>query len=104
VAATWLGGASALGRENEPEERKIDGDWLARDASDLQLYGQQCGLVLARLHARANAPVLLGADWSPEDAARTAVEFAERYAVQVEADQRTFARSKDDVARALGIA
>ena len=104
VAATRLGETSALARENEPEERKIDGDWLARDAADLQLYGQQCGQVLARLHARMNAPGLLGADWSPEDTARTAVEFAERYSVQVEADQKTFARSKDDVARALGIA
>jgi len=104
VAATRLGETSALARENEPEERKIDGDWLARDAIDLHLYGQQCGQVLARLHARMNAPGLLGADWSPENAARTAVEFAERYAVQVEADQRTFARSKDDAARALGIA
>ena len=104
VAATLLGETSALARENEPEERKIDGDWLARDAIDLQLYGQQCGQVLARLHARMNAPGLLGADWSLEDAARTAVEFAERYAVQVEADQTTFARSKDDAARALGIA
>src|SRR6267143_842780 len=104
VAATRLGETSALARENEPEERKIDGDWLGRDATDLELYGQQCGQVLARLHARMNAPGLLGADWSLEDAARTAVEFAERYAVQVEADQTTFARSKDDAARALGIA
>ena len=103
VAATRLGGVSALARENEPEEEKIGRELLAKDEGQLLSYARQCGQVLARLHARANAPVLLGAAWDPDEAAHAAVEFAERYAAQVEADQKAFAGARDEVARALGI-
>src|SRR5439155_3756794 len=82
VAATRLGKVPALGRENEPEEEKVGCDRFAQGDSrheELNAYARQCGQVLARLHARANAPAILGAVWSPHEAARAAVEFAEKY-------------------------
>jgi hypothetical protein len=106
-AATQLGKLAALGRENEPEEEKVgcarfaEGD--ARHEA-LNAYARQCGQVLARLHARANAPAILGAHWEPTEAARAAVEFAEKYAAQVEADQKAFARARDRAAQELGVA
>jgi len=102
VAATRLGAAQALARENEPEEEKI-GRELLKDDGQLLSYARQCGQVLARLHARVNAPVLLGAAWDPRETAHAAVEFAERYAAQVEADQKKFVAAKEEVARALAI-
>ena len=107
VAATRLGKAAALGRENEPDEEKVDCNRFAAGDSrhdELNTYARQCGQVLARLHCRANAPVLLGAQWKPEEAARTAVEFAEGYAAVVESDQRAFVKGRAEVAKALGVA
>ena len=103
VAATRLGRIPALSRENEPEEEKIGRELLAKDPGQLLSYARQCGQVLARLHARVNAPVLLGTAWDPAATAHAAVEFAERYSIQVEADQKTFVASKEEVSRALGI-
>jgi len=102
VAATQLGTVPALARENEPEEEKIGRELLADDPGQLLSYARQCGQVLARLHARVNAPVLLGAAWDPGETSHAAVEFAERYAIQVEADQEAFVAAKDQVLRALG--
>src|SRR5438067_5017776 len=101
VAATRLGRIPALSRENEPEEEKIGRELLAKDPGQLLSYARQCGQVLARLHARVNAPVLLGAAWDPAETAHAAVEFAERYAAQVEADQKKFVAAKNQVSRAL---
>jgi len=106
VAATRFGKLPALGRENEPDEEKISCDKFALgDArhEELNSYAQQCGQVLARLHARANAPLLLGAHWDAAAAAHAAVAFAEKYAAQVEADQKAFVRAREDVAGQLGV-
>src|SRR5437870_983956 len=103
VAATRLGGIPTLARENEPEDEKIGRELLAKDDGQLLSYARQCGRVLARLHARVNAPVLLGAAWDRAETAHAAVEFAERYAVQVEADQKKFVAAKEQVSRALAI-
>ena len=106
VAATHLGKAPALGRENEPDEEKIDTSQFARGDSrheELNNYAQQCGQVLARLHCRENAPLMFDAAWSPLEAARSAVEFAARYAAVVESDQKAFVHKRDEVARALGL-
>ena len=70
---------------------------------ELNAYARQCGQVLARLHARANAPAILGAVWSPHEAARAAVEFAEKYGAQVESDQKAFAVARGQAAKDLGI-
>ena len=105
VAGTHLGEASALGREIQPEEEKIASDRFAAGQGDghaqLISYASQCGEVIARMHCRASAPQLLDAAWDPHEAARAAVEFAESYAAQVEADQKVFIKHRDDVARAL---
>jgi uncharacterized protein (DUF2252 family) len=108
VAATSLAGSSALGREQQPEEEKIASDQFAagagdKDHAELDSYAAQCGEVLARMHCRASAPQLLDVDGKPHEAARAAVEFAERYAEQVEADQQTFLKHRDDVTKALGL-
>jgi hypothetical protein len=106
VAATRFGKLPALGRENEPEEQKVGSDQFAeRDAhhEQLQAYARQCGQVLARLHARENAPALLGAHWDSAQAARAAVEFAEKYAAQVTADQKAFVQAREQVAKELGL-
>ena len=106
VAATRFGKLPALGRENEPEEEKVGCDKFAQgDArhEELNFYARQCGQVLARLHARANAPAIIGSPWSPADAARSAVEFAERYAAQVESDQKAFKSQREQVAKQLGL-
>ena len=106
VASTHLGKVAALGRENEPEEEKVGSDRFAQgDArhEELQAYARQCGQVLARLHARENAPAILGAQWDPAAAAHAAVEFAEKYAVQVEQDQKTFTRERERVAKELAL-
>ena len=106
VAATRFGKLPALGRENEPEEEKLGCDKFAQgDAHHVELnfYARQCGQVLARLHARSSAPSILGAQWSPAEAAHAAVEFAEKYAAQVEADQKAFVRAREQVAKELGV-
>ena len=106
VAATCFGKLPALGRENEPSEEKIECEKFAQDDAhhvELNLYAHQCGRVLARLQARANAPVLLGAQWVPAAAAHAAVEFAGKYAAQVEADQKAFVRARDQVVKELGL-
>ena len=106
VAATHLGEAAALGRENEPDEEKIDSTQFATGDSkheELTFYSRQCGQVLARLHCRENAPVMFDAAWSPADAARSAVEFAAKYAAVVESDQKAFVQKRDEVARALAL-
>lgn len=106
VAATSFAKVPALGREIEAEEEKIDSGQFAKgDArhEELNAYVRQCGAVLARLHCRENAPILLDAAWSPAECARSAVEFAERYALQVEKDQHTFVKGRSAVAHALGL-
>jgi uncharacterized protein (DUF2252 family) len=106
VAATSFGSLAALGRENEPEEEKVGSDRFAAGDSkheELNAYARQCGQVLARLHARENAPAILGTHWDIPRCAQTAVDFAEKYAAQVEADQKMLAKAKDEVARALGL-
>ena len=106
VAATSFGKLPALGRENEPEEEKLGCDKFAQgDAHhlELSLYARQCGQVLARLHARNGAPSILGAQWSPSEASHAAVDFAEKYAAQVEADQKAFLRAREQVAKELGV-
>jgi len=106
VAATSFGKVPALGREIEAEEEKVDSTRFAKgDAhhEELNGYVRQCGAVLARLHSRENAPILLDAAWSPAECARAAVEFAEEYAEQVEKDQRTFVKGRAEVAQALGL-
>jgi hypothetical protein len=106
VAATHFGKLPALGRENEPEEEKVVCEKFAQGDvrhEELTAYSRQCGQVLARLHARENAPALLGAHWETEQAAHAAVAFAEKYAAQVEADQKAFVRAKEQVARDLGL-
>jgi hypothetical protein len=106
VAATRFGKLPALGRENEPEEEKVGCDKFAHgDArhEELQAYARQCGQVLARLHARVNAPAILAADWDAARAAHAAVEFAEKYAAQAEADQKAFTKARDQVAKELGL-
>ena len=70
---------------------------------ELNLYARQCGQVLARLHARNGAPSILGAQWSPSEASHAAVDFAEKYAAQVEADQKAFLRAREQVAKELGV-
>lgn len=106
VAATRFGKLAALGRENEPEEEKVACEKFAQgDAhhEELTAYSRQCGQVLARLHARVNAPTILGAQWDASEAARGAVAFAEKYAAQVEADQQAFAGARERVATDLGL-
>lgn len=106
VAATRLGKLAALGRENEPEEEKVPSEKFAdTDAhhAELGFYARQCGQVLARLHARTAAPAILGAQWSPAEAAHAAVEFAGKYAAQVEADQKVFIHARERVAKELGL-
>jgi hypothetical protein len=106
VAATRFGKLPALGRENEPEEEKVECEKFPRadeQHDELTAYARQCGEVLARLHARVNAPMLLGAHWDVEQAARAAVAFAERYAAQVEADQKAFVKAKELVLKDLGL-
>jgi uncharacterized protein (DUF2252 family) len=106
VASTMLGKVAALGRENEPEEEKVTCDRFAQGDTrheELTAYARQCGQVLARLHCRENAPMLLGAQWSSADAARAAVEFAEKYAPQVESDQKAFVKARADAGKELGV-
>ena len=106
VAATRFGRIPALGRENEPEEEKVGCERFAQGDSrheELQAYARQCGQVLARLHARVNAPAILGAQWNSGDASHAAVTFAEKYAAQVEADQKAFSRAREQVAKELGL-
>ena len=107
VAGTHLGKYEALGRENEPEEEKVGCDrFSSGDAKheELNAYARQCGQVIARMHARASAPAILAANWDVEKCAKAAVDFAEKYAPIVEADQKALARAKTDVARALQLA
>jgi hypothetical protein len=109
VAATSFEAANppllALGREIEPEEEKVGSDRFAKDAGheELNAYARQCGQVLARLHARANAPAILAARWDIGRCAHAAADFAEKYAAQVESDQRALAKARDEVARALAL-
>ena len=109
VAGTHLGKASALCREIQAEEEKLDSDRFAAGQGDadhhlLISYSKQCGDVTARLHCRENAPLLLdAAGFDPAKAAQQAVEFAEKYAPQVEADQKAFAQAKAAITSALGL-
>lgn len=106
VAGSHFGHTPALGRENEPEEEKVAGErFIKGDAhhEELNSYALQCGEVLARLHVRFNAPAMFNHAWSAVDAAKAAVEFAQKYAAQVEADQKAFVASKQRVAEALGL-
>jgi uncharacterized protein (DUF2252 family) len=106
VAGTHLGKLAALCREIQTEEEKLGTARFAAGQGDskhalLQAYAAQCGEVTARLLVRVNAPVLLDAAWSPQEAAKAAVDFAQKYAATVEADQRAFVKARADVARAL---
>ncbi|HEX4386217.1 MAG TPA: DUF2252 family protein [Myxococcales bacterium] len=106
VAATAFGPIAALGRENEPEEEKVGSDRFAEGDSkheELNAYASQCGQVLARLHVRENAPAILGTHWDINHCAQVAVDFAEKYALQVEADQKSFAKAKPEVIKALNL-
>jgi hypothetical protein len=109
VAGTHLGKLSALCREIQPEEEKIGSDRFAAGHGDpdhalLQAYVRQCGDVTGRLLMRENAPRLLcDPSFDAQAVAKAAVEFGERYAAQVEADQRAFANAKADVVKALGL-
>jgi uncharacterized protein (DUF2252 family) len=109
VAGTHLGKVAALCREIQAEEEKLGTYRFAAGQGDkdhdlLNSYSEQCGEVTARLLVRANAPALLAATWSPQEAARAAVEFAQKYAQTVEADQRAFVKARGKVASALGLA
>jgi hypothetical protein len=106
VAGSRFGKTPALGRENEPEEEKVAGErFIKGDAhhEELNSYALQCGQVLARLHTRFNAPAMFNYVWSAAEAAKAAVEFAQKYAPQVEADHLAFVRSKQRVSEALGL-
>ncbi len=108
VAGTHLGKVSALCREVQPEEEKLGTVRFASGQGDanhelLVAYAEQCGEVTARLLVRCNAPLLLDAPWDIERAARAAVEFAQKYAATVEADQRAFLKARKAVASALGL-
>jgi len=104
VAGTHLGKLPALGREIEPEEEKIQCERFKGAGGDqLFAYAHQCGEVLARLHCRMNAPVLLDAAWSLAEAARAAVSFAESYAGVVEADWRGFVDAHSRIAQELAL-
>jgi uncharacterized protein (DUF2252 family) len=102
VAGTHLGPHAALARTVEPEEEKISAEDLAAlGKGALAGYARQCGEVLARLHVRESAPLMFGAQWDVERAAEQAVQFADKYAKQVEADYAAFCKHKDDVAARL---
>lgn len=106
VAATEFAKVPALGRENEPEEEKISSDRFAADDDhhvELLLYVRQCGQVLARLHARVNAPQLLAAHWDAAEAGEKAVAFAQAYAGQVQADHQAFCKARAQVEKELGL-
>jgi len=107
VAGTHLGKAQALCREIQPSEEKIGTDRFSTakgDANHVELvsYARQCGEVTARLHCRASAYGLLddGA-FNPEEAAHAAVAFAEKYAAQVESDQKAFLHARPAILKAL---
>ena len=110
VAGTHLGKASALCREIQAEEEKLGSVRFAAGQGDadhhlLISYSKQCGDVTARLHCRENAPLLLdAAGFDPQKAAQQAVEFAEKYAAQVEADQKAFVQARPSITAALGLA
>ena len=106
VAATRLGQFAGLGRENDVAEEKVASDRFARGDEhheELNTYARQCGQVLARLHCRHNAPAMFDTAWNAAEAARAALAFAEKYAAQVEADQKAFVQRKSEVAKALGL-
>ena len=106
VAATRLGQFAGLGRENDVAEEKVASDRFARGNEhheELNTYARQCGQVLARLHCRHNAPAMFDTAWNAAEAARAALAFAEKYAAQVDADQKVFVQSKSQVAKALGL-
>lgn len=95
VAGSILRDSDALGRENEPEEEKLSSYRFASGREhELDSYAAQCGRVLARLHARPNAPTILGARWDPKRCADAAVEFALRYAPVVESDHQRFDKQR----------
>src|SRR5215472_9179462 len=106
VAAPRLGQFAGLGRENDVAEEKVASDRFARGDEhheELNTYARQCGQVLARLHCRHNAPAMFDTAWNAAEAARAALAFAEKYAAQVDADQKVFVQSKSQVAKALGL-
>jgi uncharacterized protein (DUF2252 family) len=108
VAGTHLGKVQALCRETQTEEEKLGTTRFSAGEGDadhelLFSYAAQCGEVTARLLARANAPALLDTSWSPQETAKQAVEFAQKYAATVEADQRAFVKARAAVSKALSL-
>jgi len=106
VAATHFAQVAGLGRENDVAEEKVASDRFARGDEhhdELNIYARQCGQVLARLHCRHNAPAMFDTAWTAAEAALAALAFAEKYAVQVDADQKAFVQNKSQVAKALGL-
>jgi hypothetical protein len=98
VAATSLAGHAALGRTVEAEEQKISAEDLAAlGKGALAGYARQCGEVLARLHVRESAPLMFGAPWDAKKAAHEAVQFAEGYAKQVEADFASYSAARKKI-------
>jgi uncharacterized protein (DUF2252 family) len=110
VAGTHFGKVEALARELQAEEEKIGTDRFSSantDATHVELvsYARQCGEVTARLHCRASAYGLLDdGSFDARRAAQEAVSFAERYAAQVEHDQKAYLHSRASIGKALGIA
>jgi len=98
VASTSIAGLPALGREAQTEEKKLRAEDFQ---AQLEAWCRQCGEVLARLHARANAPALLSAIWKPGDAAKAAVKFAESYAKAVEADHAAYLKARPKLGEKL---
>jgi uncharacterized protein (DUF2252 family) len=108
VAGAHLRTFPVLVREIEPEEEKLRSDRFAAAADEggheqLSVYVRQCGEVLARLHCRVNAPVMLDADWDPRRTAEAAVSFAQDYAKVVEADWSAFVKARARVSQELGL-
>jgi len=108
VAGAHLGTFPVLVREIEPEEEKLRSARFAAAADDgdheqLSTYVRQCGEVLARLHCRVNAPLMIDADWDPRRTAEDAVSFAQEYAKVVEADWSAFVKARARVSQELGL-
>ncbi len=103
VAGTHLGSVAALARSVQPEEAKLSCEDLALAPQKLSAYAAQCGEVLARLHVRESAPLLLSAEWDPGKAADEAVKFATSYAEVVESDYKAYCASREAVTKKLAL-
>ena len=103
VAGTHLGEREALVRSIQPEEEKLSCEDLAATPDKLASYASQCGEVLARLHVRESAPLLLSADWDPHQAADEAIAFAQSYSTVVEADYQAYCTARDSITARLGL-